>query len=102
MTESSIACTLDARQTADRHALIKRLWADGLIDTRPTPAGLRARLRRSPGVERRVRALIDAESRCCAFLTFDLDRDGDQLVLDINGPADARHVIEAFCSGAPA
>src|SRR5713101_4976956 len=99
MTEPPIACTLDARQTSDRQAVIACLWADALIDTEPTPAGLRARLRDSPGVERRVRQLIDAESRCCAFLAFDLLRDGDQLVLDINGPADARSVIEDFFQG---
>jgi hypothetical protein len=102
MTEQPIACTLDTSQTSDRQALIAGLWADALIDNEPTATGARARLRDSPGVARRLRELIEAESRCCAFLTFDLTGDGDQLVLDINGPAAARPVIEGFFGEAAA
>jgi hypothetical protein len=102
MTEQPFACTLDARQTSDREALIARLWSDALIQTEPTSHGLRARLRDTPGVERRVRELIEAEARCCGFLAFDLTGDGDQLVLDITGPAAARPVIESFFTGAAA
>jgi hypothetical protein len=99
MTEPPIACTLDARQTAGREHLIARLWADALIDHKPTAGGLQARLRFSRDVERRVHELILAESACCAFLTFELVRNDDQLVLDISGPADARPVIESFLAG---
>ena len=102
MTELPIACTLDARQTSDRQALIAQLWADALIATEPILAGMRARLRDSPDVERRVQELINAESRCCAFLTFELVRDGDELVLDITGPGDARPVIELYFDRAAA
>jgi hypothetical protein len=63
---------------------------------------MRARLRDSPDVERRVQELIDAESRCCAFLTFELVRDGGELVLDIAGQADARPVIEFYFDRAAA
>jgi hypothetical protein len=96
MTELPIACTLDAPQAADRQAFIERLWADGLISHEATPTGRRAYLRHSPGVERRVRELIEAEARCCAFLAFDLADDEDRLVLEINGPAAAGPVIESF------
>jgi hypothetical protein len=102
MTDQPIACTLDASQTSDRAQLIAGLWADALIDIKPTPTGIRARLRHSPGIERRLRELIEAESRCCTFLAFDLTYDDDQLVLDINGPAAARPVIESFFAGAAA
>ncbi len=102
MTELPIACTLDARDASDRQALIARLWADALIDSAPTARGMRARLRDSPDVERRVQELIDAEARCCPFLAFELGRDGDVLVLDINGHADARPVIEFYFARAAA
>src|SRR5258708_1521347 len=100
MTDQPIACTLDATQTSDRQALIADLWADALIDNEATAAGVRARLCDSPGIEGRLRGLIEAESRCCAFLSFDLIRGGDQLVLEINGPAAARPVIESFFKAA--
>lgn len=102
MTEPPIACTLDARQASNRQALIERLWADALIDLEPTATGMRAWLRDSPGVDRRVRELIAAESRCCAFLAFDLARDGGKLVLEISGSVEARPVIEDFFGRAAA
>jgi hypothetical protein len=53
------------------------------------------RLRDTEDVERRTRELIAAESSCCSFLTFILERvDGGELVRDISGPDDARPVID--------
>ena len=57
---------------------------------------MRVRLRDTPEIERRTRALVAAESRCCAFLEFDLGREDGDLVLDISGPADARPVIDMY------
>jgi hypothetical protein len=54
------------------------------------------RLRDTPEIEQRTRALVAAESACCAFLDFDLARENDALVLEITGSADARPVIEMF------
>lgn len=67
-----------------------------MLDRTPTDAGLRVRLRDAPDIEQRTRELVAAESRCCAFLVFDLGREGGELVLDISGPEDARPVIEMF------
>ena len=96
MTDMPIACTLTPDGMSARLALIDALAADGLLDRTPTDAGLRVRLRDTPEVERRTRGLVVAESKCCAFLDFELDRDDGALVLDIAGPADARPVIEMF------
>ncbi|WP_053227122.1 hypothetical protein [Solirubrobacter soli] len=79
-----------------RLALIEALSADGLLDRTATERGLRVRLRDTPHIEQRIRELVAAESRCCAFLDFDLGRDGGDLVLDISGPEEARPVIELF------
>lgn len=101
MIDPPIACTLNGRQAADRQAMITQLCKDALIDTEPTAAGLRARLRDSPEVERRVRDMIKAESECCPFLSFELDHDDDHLRLEIRGPADGRAVIESFFAPTP-
>lgn len=96
MSDLPIACTLPRDGLAARLALIDALANDGLLDRTPTAAGMRVRLRDTPDIEQRTRALVAAESACCAFLDFDLDRlDGD-LVLDISGPDAARPVIEMF------
>jgi hypothetical protein len=96
MTDVPIACTLTPDGMTARLALIDALAADGLIARTATEAGLRVRLRDTPDIERRTRELVAAESKCCAFLNFDLDREDGDLVLDIAGPADARPVIEMF------
>jgi hypothetical protein len=84
-----------------RLALIDALAADGLIDRTRTEAGLRVRLRNTPQIERRTRELIAAESRCCAFLEFTLDRNGGELVLDISGPQDAQIPVDRVDINAP-
>jgi hypothetical protein len=101
MSDVPIACTLTPGDMTARIALIDALAADGLIDRTATDTGLRVRLRDTPEIERRTRALVAAESKCCAFLDFALDRDGEHLILDIAGPHDARPVIDRFFAPEP-
>ena len=96
MPDLPIACTLTPDGITARLALIDALAADGLLDRTPTDTGLRVRLRDTPDIEQRTRELVAAESRCCAFLDFDLGRADGDLVLDISGPEDAQLVIEMF------
>ncbi len=96
MTELPIACTLTADGMTARMALIDALAADGLLDRTTTETGLRVRLLDRPDIEQRTRELVAAESKCCAFLDFELGRDNGCLVLDIAGPEDARPVIDMF------
>ena len=102
MPDLPIACTLTADGMTARRALIDALAADGLLERTPTDSGLRLRLRDTPEIERRTRELVAAESRCCAFLDFDLGRAGGDLVLDISGPEDAKPVIEMVFAPVPA
>jgi hypothetical protein len=48
----------------------------------------------------RLEVIIAAESRCCAFLSFELRESGDELALRISAPADAEPIaaelIKAF------
>ena len=96
MTGQPIACTLTTDGMTARLALIDALAADGLIDRTTTAAGLRVRLRDTPEIERRVRELVAAESRCCAFLDFALARHEGELVLDVSGPEEARPAVDLF------
>src|SRR4051812_37992711 len=96
MPHLPIACTLSRDGPAARLALIDALAGDGLLDRTPTAAGMRVRLRDTRDIEQRTRDLVAAESACCAFLDFHLDRQDGDLVLDISGPDAARPVIEMF------
>jgi hypothetical protein len=102
MTDQPIACTLAPNDMTDRLALIGALAADGLLDRAVTEHGLRVRLRDTPGVERRARELMAAESACCAFLDFQLGREAGELVLEITGPEDARPVLDLLFAPTPA
>ena len=101
MTGQPIACTLTPDDLTARRGLIEALTADGLLERTPTGSGLRVRLLDRPDIEQRTRELVAAESRCCAFLDFELSREGGDLWLDISGPEAARPVIEMFFAAAP-
>jgi hypothetical protein len=96
MTHQPIACTLSPDGMTARVALIDALRADGLIERTATATGVRVRLADRADIERRTHELVAAESRCCAFLDFDLRRENGALLLDISGPDEARPVIEMF------
>ncbi|MBE2318606.1 hypothetical protein DVA67_021690 [Solirubrobacter sp. CPCC 204708] len=100
--EIPIACTLSPDGFTARVGLIAALATDGVLERTSTETGLRVRLRDTPEIERRTRELVAAESRCCAFLTFELRRHDDSLILDISGPVGARPVIEQFFADASA
>jgi hypothetical protein len=102
MSDLPIACTLSPDGVTARRALIDALAVDGLIDRTTTDKGLRVRLRDAPEIERRTRELVAAESKCCAFLDFSLERQGEHLVLDIAGPEHARPVLDMFFAPEPA
>ena len=97
-TDIPIACTLTPDGFTARMGLIDALAADGLIDRADTERGLRVRLRDTPEIEQRTRELVAAESSCCAFLDFQLNREDGAIVLEIPAPEDARPVIDVFFS----
>jgi hypothetical protein len=96
MADLPIACTLTPDAMTDRLAFIEKLRTDALIAREATSTGARVRLRDAGDVERRTRQLIAAESSCCSFLSFSLDRVDGELVLEIDGPEEARPVIDLF------
>jgi hypothetical protein len=84
MTDTRIACTLDDEQLSGRLADIARLTDRALIDHEPLPSGARFRFR--PEAERDLLALIAAESSCCSFLRFQLERREGELELTVEAP----------------
>ena len=91
--DQPIACTLTPDQYQDRTAELAAFAARALRSRTQTPEGERLTFTDSPDTERDLRALIAAESSCCAFLRMDLERTDAGLVLDIAGPQDARPII---------
>jgi hypothetical protein len=96
VTDTPIACTLSEGDMRRQLVLTAQLRADALLDQRRIDGGVRSTFSREPDVERRVREIVELESRCCAFLDFRVTRDAGALTVDITGPADALPLIEQF------
>jgi hypothetical protein len=101
--ELPIACSLTATELPVRLADMTALGREALVDVRREPAHAELRFAAGDGIRDRVDAIVQAEARCCAFLTMDVHDEPDLVVLDITAPADADLVItelvHAFRSG---
>jgi hypothetical protein len=93
MSDQPIACTLAPEQMRARMSLIDTLACDALVAVESIAGGVRARFRDEPGIEQRVRELAVAEAQCCAFLTLSVDRDCQDVVLEVTGPPEAQAAI---------
>ena len=95
MTEPApIACTLTAADLADQARRWKRLIGWALTARAETPDGLRLSFRAEAGDE--LRALATAESECCPWATWRVERDAGAAVLDVRSSAGGAAVLHAM------
>ena len=90
-----IACSLTAAELPARLAEIEALGRDALVRRE---ADGRLRFHGDERTRERLEAIVAAESQCCSFLDFELRRDGTELVLSIDAPAEAAGVADALAS----
>ena len=87
-----IACSLDAEGMAQRGSEFAALRA---LSAERTPTGITALF--AAGFDDAVRDFVRRESECCPFLQFAIGTaDGGAVRLDIDGPDDARPILDAF------
>jgi hypothetical protein len=98
-----IVCTLSAGNFKDRIAWIGELTRDALRSH--GRQDLILDLRYAPEAAGRVREMVRKEQECCAFLTFELHEDVDEIRLMITAPEQAREaanqLFEQFVASAP-
>ena len=70
-TSKTIACTLSADDLKDVGAAWQKLFRTSLISRDLVPGGLRLTVH--PGAELALKQLIDMETQCCRWITFELD-----------------------------
>jgi hypothetical protein len=88
MSETApIACTLSPADMPQRAADIRALGRDALLAVEGSEARATLRFRRDPATRARVETIIAAESKCCAFIDFELADAGDAIVLTLEAPA---------------
>ena len=101
MADLPIACSLDAAGQEERAAAFGALAERALVEREPTPRGWRLLYRDAAGVEDTLRSLIAAESRCCPFLDFALERSDEHLALTVEGPPSGRELVETLFATRP-
>ena len=87
---------------------IAALGREALVSVEPDGPVAILRFAADPRVARRLDAIVAAESRCCAFLSFERTEDADGSVLRIAAPPDGAFMVDALVAafegrlGAPA
>jgi hypothetical protein len=96
--ELPVVCSLEAGDLEQRLDEVARLGADALLGSDREGDMHLLRFRSDPGVGRRLREVIAAEARCCAFLELSLVEEGDELLLSISAPAAGGPTADALAS----
>jgi hypothetical protein len=92
--ELPIACTLTPSATAERVEWLRSMGAASLLAGERRDGVLH--LCFDPDAETEVRAWVRAEQECCAFLSFELDRDPSELRLAVAGPKGSEPVLDGL------
>jgi hypothetical protein len=92
--ELPIACSLTTTELPARLAEMAALGRDALVEARRERAHAELRFTAGAGVRERVKAIVQEETQCCAFLTMDVRDEPDLVVLDISAPAEADLILD--------
>jgi hypothetical protein len=92
--DQPIACTLIEGDFRVRLAWIAELTRDALRGYER--ADLTLKLRYAREAAQRVQEMVRKERACCAFLTFEMREQADEVWLTIKAPEDARTTADAL------
>lgn len=95
VSESPVACSLSGREQVERAAEARELMG-ALVARERTEQGLQLRFRGTSDVRSSVRALARREKECCPFFEFELAESGEDLVMTVSAPAEARSLLDAL------
>jgi hypothetical protein len=94
-----IACGLsgdEASTRAERWIQLGRYAGLGRVETED---GLRIRFRDEPTVEQELRALVSAESSCCAWARWEVHRADGELVMRVSSAPEGAAALHAMFGG---
>lgn len=94
--DGGAACKLDEQGAKRRNVEFADVAERGLRDRKRTPHGVRLIFESDVRLEDDVRELVDRESRCCGFFSFDVDVTEDAIVVDLSAPADKDAYLDAL------
>jgi hypothetical protein len=85
---------LSAEDRAGRDGEFATILQRGLVAREDTLTGIRLRFRRSSGLEEDLADLTRKEKACCPFFDFRIEATGDEVLLEVDAPPDARPIVE--------
>jgi hypothetical protein len=94
-TSRTIACTLSADDLKDVSAAWQKLLRNSLISRDLVPGGLRLTV--DPGAQQALRQLIDIETQCCRWITFEIA--GPSVTMTADGSGE--HAIQSMWVAEP-
>ena len=94
------ACTLPSSERPLRLAEFDQLFVETVRSVTRLDGAVRLHLIGARGLHARVRDLVDRESQCCSFFTFDLDGTDDQLDLVVSAPPEQAAILAGLAARA--
>ncbi|HSR94779.1 MAG TPA: hypothetical protein VLK56_07925 [Solirubrobacterales bacterium] len=94
--DTPVGCSLRAGELEPRLAAIAAIGASSLISRDVEDDRQLLRFRANGSTRQQLEDIVAAEAECCSFLDLALSEDGDELVLSIGGPKDARAVADGL------
>ena len=94
------ACTLPPWERPLRLAEFDQLFAETVRSVTLLEGAVRLHLSGARGLQARVRDLVDRESQCCSFFTFDLDGTDEELDLLVSAPPEQAAILAGFAARA--
>ena len=96
--EVPLACTLSAGELPARRQQIRSLGMDGLLSVEHDARRAIFRFRSGEQMRRRIDEIVEAESRCCAFLDFRVEEAGGATLLTISAPSGGEPALGEFAA----
>lgn len=98
--ETPIACTLDEAGFATQAERWTRLLAEHGAGRTEAPDGLRLAFRDAAGVEAELEALVAVENHCCAWASWDVVREGGDVVMRARSTGDGVAALHGMFAAA--
>ncbi len=96
---TELACSLNDEEHRERRKFVRQALLPKILRTEKTASGLLLIFNKTEDLKSDVELFIELERQCCRFLHFDLKSGDTELLLTIEGPAEAKAVLSQFISG---
>jgi hypothetical protein len=96
MQAETMSCSLTGIDRTRRLRELREVASEGLLEVTFTDRGAKLRFGNTAATHADLMRLIDAESECCSFLSFDLQVTGQELLVEVMAPAGIHQIADLF------